>query len=157
MHHSDTSAAQVGIVRRFQFSLPHFKRVGWLSFFFVLKLLLDMSALAVVNIPMYGVLKSSTTPCVMVLDYCLRGKTTSGRVQLAVLVITAGPHPSHHKKNYIFVSCYGYFREELALFPYPPSTPSPSHHGCVREGALNWRRFLVRLVPPTPHSIRVGR
>jgi solute carrier family 35 protein len=46
--------------------------VGLLSFFFVLKLLLDMSALSVVNIPMYGVLKSSTTPCVLLLDYLLR-------------------------------------------------------------------------------------
>jgi len=65
-------------------------QVGWLSFFFVLKLLLDMSALAVVNIPMYGVLKSSTTPCVLVLDYCLRGKTASKRVVGAVAVITVG-------------------------------------------------------------------
>jgi solute carrier family 35 protein len=71
-------------------SMARKTQVGWLSFFFVLKLLLDMSALAVVNIPMYGVLKSSTTPCVLVLDYCLRGKTASKRVVGAVAVITVG-------------------------------------------------------------------
>mmetsp|Transcript_25275 Transcript_25275/g.47800 ORF Transcript_25275/g.47800 Transcript_25275/m.47800 type:complete len:364 (-) Transcript_25275:234-1325(-) len=80
----------VGIVRKFSFSTVHFKKVGGLSFFFVLKLLLDMSALSVVNIPMYGVLKSSTTPCVLLLDYLLRNKSASRRVQIAVLVITLG-------------------------------------------------------------------
>jgi solute carrier family 35 protein len=33
---------------------------------FQVKLVLDMSALSLVNIPMYGILKSATTPCVMV-------------------------------------------------------------------------------------------
>mmetsp|Transcript_38555 Transcript_38555/g.53538 ORF Transcript_38555/g.53538 Transcript_38555/m.53538 type:complete len:376 (+) Transcript_38555:332-1459(+) len=85
-----TVMQQLGLVRKFHFNFTHFKRVGWLSFFFMLKLLLDMSALAVVNIPMYGVLKSSTTPCVMFLDYILRGKVATNRVQLAVFTITFG-------------------------------------------------------------------
>ena len=81
---------QLGIIRKFNFVPSHFKRVGLLSFCFVLKLLLDMSALSVVNIPMYGVLKSSTTPCVLLLDYLMRKKTASRRVQGAVMVITLG-------------------------------------------------------------------
>jgi len=81
---------QIGVIRKFNFVTSHFKRVGLLSFCFVLKLLLDMSALSVVNIPMYGVLKSSTTPCVLLLDYIMRKKTASRRIQGAVLIITAG-------------------------------------------------------------------
>ncbi|CAI5509873.1 unnamed protein product [Closterium sp. Naga37s-1] len=65
-------------------------RVALLSFAFLLKLLLDMAALSRVNIPMYGVLKSATTPCVLLLDYLLRAKRASLRVQLSVYMTALG-------------------------------------------------------------------
>lgn len=49
-----------------------------------------MSALNRVNIPMYGVLKSATTPFVLVLDYILREKKSSSRIQMAVFMTTFG-------------------------------------------------------------------
>jgi solute carrier family 35 protein len=49
-----------------------------------------MSALVLVNIPMYGILKSSTTPFVMLLDYILRGRVPATRIQMAVWVTTVG-------------------------------------------------------------------
>ncbi|CAI5510618.1 unnamed protein product [Closterium sp. Naga37s-1] len=64
--------------------------VALLSFAFLLKLLLDMAALSRVNIPMYGVLKSATTPCVLLLDYLLRAKRASLRVQLSVYMTALG-------------------------------------------------------------------
>lgn len=39
---------------------------------------------------MYGVLKSATTPFVLALDYAMRGKTASLRVQLSVYMTTFG-------------------------------------------------------------------
>lgn len=65
-------------------------QVSLLSFAFLLKLLLDMSALSRVNIPMYGVLKSATTPFVLLLDYVLRDKRASMRVQLSVYMTALG-------------------------------------------------------------------
>ncbi|CAI5976037.1 unnamed protein product [Closterium sp. NIES-64] len=64
--------------------------VALLSFAFLLKLLLDMAALSRVNIPMYGVLKSATTPFVLLLDYLLRAKRASLRVQLSVYMTALG-------------------------------------------------------------------
>lgn len=61
-----------------------------MSFAFLLKLLLDMSALSRVNIPMYGVLKSATTPFVLLLDYVLRNKRASTRVQMSVYMTAMG-------------------------------------------------------------------
>ncbi|GAQ81319.1 Nucleotide/sugar transporter family [Klebsormidium nitens] len=81
---------RLGFIRTAPFQFAIFKRVFLLSFAFLLKLLLDMSALALVNIPMYGVLKSSTTPCVLLLDYIMREKKASLRVQLAVYATTLG-------------------------------------------------------------------
>ena len=49
-------------------------RVGPLSALFLTKLLLDMSALSLINIPMYGVLKSFTSVFVIALDILLRQK-----------------------------------------------------------------------------------
>ena len=65
-------------------------QVFLLSFAFLLKLLLDMAALSRVNIPMYGVLKSATTPFVLLLDYLLRSKLASLPIQLSVFMTTAG-------------------------------------------------------------------
>eukprot|EP00232_Nephroselmis_pyriformis_P015182 CAMPEP_0182886858 /NCGR_PEP_ID=MMETSP0034_2-20130328/20467_1 /TAXON_ID=156128 /ORGANISM="Nephroselmis pyriformis, Strain CCMP717" /LENGTH=379 /DNA_ID=CAMNT_0025020199 /DNA_START=132 /DNA_END=1271 /DNA_ORIENTATION=- len=79
-----------GIIKMGAFNAKQFKKVFVLSALFLLKLILDMSALRLVNIPMYGVLKSATTPCVMFLDYVLRKKHASRRVQLAVYMITMG-------------------------------------------------------------------
>ncbi|CAI7730124.1 unnamed protein product [Closterium sp. NIES-53] len=78
------------VIRLAPFQFYVFQRVFLLSFAFLLKLLLDMSALSRVNIPMYGVLKSSTTPFVLLLDYFLRSKKASARIQLAVYLTTAG-------------------------------------------------------------------
>ncbi|CAI7832365.1 unnamed protein product [Closterium sp. NIES-54] len=69
---------------------PPSLQVALLSFAFLLKLLLDMAALSRVNIPMYGVLKSATTPCVLLLDYLLRAKRASLRVQLSVYMTALG-------------------------------------------------------------------
>lgn len=80
----------LGIIRLGNFQLYIFKRVFLLSFAFLLKLLLDMSALNRVNIPMYGVLKSATTPSVLILDYVMRGKKASTRVQLSVYMTALG-------------------------------------------------------------------
>ncbi|KAK3265078.1 hypothetical protein CYMTET_26219 [Cymbomonas tetramitiformis] len=81
---------QVGVLKKMHFSLAVLRKVGLLSFFFLLKLVLDMSALNTVNIPMYGVLKSSTTPCVLLLDYLMRGKSAASRIQASVWIITLG-------------------------------------------------------------------
>eukprot|EP00850_Spirogloea_muscicola_P009380 SM000052S17772 [mRNA] locus=s52:600604:602854:+ [translate_table: standard] len=81
---------KLGVIRIGRFQLHIFRRVFLLSFAFLLKLLLDMSALNRVNIPMYGVLKSSTTPFVLALDYIMRDKKASTRVQLAVYLTTFG-------------------------------------------------------------------
>lgn len=81
---------RLGVIKLGAFQLYIFRRVFLLSFAFLLKLLLDMSALNRVNIPMYGVLKSSTTPFVLALDYAMRGKRASLRVQLAVYTTTLG-------------------------------------------------------------------
>jgi solute carrier family 35 protein len=83
---------RVGVVKRRgeKFSRAAFKRVFIVSAVFQLKLVLDMTALSLVNIPMYGVLKSATTPFVMLLDYGLLGKVASGRVQAAVFLTTLG-------------------------------------------------------------------
>lgn len=78
------------IIRTSPFQLYVFRRVFLLSFAFLLKLLLDMAALNRVNIPMYGVLKSSTTPFVLMLDFVLRDKKASTRVQLAVYTTAFG-------------------------------------------------------------------
>ena len=67
-----------------------FRRVGLVSAAFQAKLVLDMKALSMINIPMYGVLKSSTTPFVMLIDYAMLGKVASARVQAAVWVTTLG-------------------------------------------------------------------
>jgi solute carrier family 35 protein len=83
---------RAGVVRRRgeKFSRAAFKRVFVVSAVFQLKLVLDMTALSLVNIPMYGVLKSATTPFVMLLDYGLLGKVASRRVQAAVFLTTLG-------------------------------------------------------------------
>ena len=65
-------------------------QVFLLSFLFLLKLVLDMSALNLVNIPMYGVLKSATTPFVLLMDYCMRRKTASLPIQGAAYLTTLG-------------------------------------------------------------------
>lgn len=78
------------VIRMAPFQLSVLRKVSLLSFAFLLKLLLDMSALSRVNIPMYGVLKSSTTPFVLLLDYVLRDKRATLRVQLSVYMTTAG-------------------------------------------------------------------
>ncbi|CAI7792532.1 unnamed protein product [Closterium sp. NIES-53] len=77
-------------IRLAPFRLSVLRRVALLSFAFLLKLLLDMAALSRVNIPMYGVLKSATTPCVLLLDYLLRAKRASLRVQLSVYMTALG-------------------------------------------------------------------
>eukprot|EP00898_Chlorokybus_atmophyticus_P004674 jgi/Chlat1/5207/Chrsp33S05046 len=78
------------LIKSVRFSVTACKRVGWLSTIFLLKLVLDMSALAIVNIPMYGVLKSSTTPFVLLLDFFMRKKVASLRVRLAVYATSVG-------------------------------------------------------------------
>ncbi|CAI7921124.1 unnamed protein product [Closterium sp. NIES-54] len=90
--HATVSSHQIGTVSvlRLPTSKQSSQTVFLLSFAFLLKLLLDMSALSRVNIPMYGVLKSSTTPFVLLLDYFLRSKKASARIQLAVYLTTAG-------------------------------------------------------------------
>ncbi|GJP47674.1 hypothetical protein CLOM_g6850 [Closterium sp. NIES-68] len=65
---------QLRLIRVTPFHLHVLRRVSLLSFAFLLKLLLDMAALSRVNIPMYGVLKSATTPFVLLLDFLLRAK-----------------------------------------------------------------------------------
>eukprot|EP00897_Mesotaenium_endlicherianum_P000076 jgi/Mesen1/10069/ME000730S09341 len=85
-----TLMRNLGVIRLATFQTYIFRRVFLLSFAFLLKLLLDMSALNKVNIPMYGVLKSSTTPFVLLLDYVMRDKKASTRVQLSVYLTTAG-------------------------------------------------------------------
>eukprot|EP00271_Cylindrocystis_brebissonii_P000833 TRINITY_DN11017_c0_g1_i1.p2 TRINITY_DN11017_c0_g1~~TRINITY_DN11017_c0_g1_i1.p2 ORF type:complete len:393 (+),score=90.09 TRINITY_DN11017_c0_g1_i1:295-1473(+) len=80
----------LGVIRLANFQLYVFRRVFLLSFTFLLKLMLDMAALNRVNIPMYGVLKSSTTPFVLLLDYVMRSKLASLPVQLAVFTTTLG-------------------------------------------------------------------
>eukprot|EP00270_Netrium_digitus_P010221 TRINITY_DN3157_c0_g1_i1.p1 TRINITY_DN3157_c0_g1~~TRINITY_DN3157_c0_g1_i1.p1 ORF type:complete len:356 (+),score=84.11 TRINITY_DN3157_c0_g1_i1:360-1427(+) len=78
------------IIRLAPFQMSIFRKVFLLSFAFLLKLLLDMSALNLVNIPMYGVLKSATTPFVLFLDYIMRSKKASLRVQLSVYMTAMG-------------------------------------------------------------------
>jgi len=73
-----------------KFSSVAFKRVFVVSAVFQLKLVLDMTALSLVNIPMYGVLKSATTPFVMAVDYALVGRVARARVQAAVFLTTIG-------------------------------------------------------------------
>ncbi|CAI5461058.1 unnamed protein product [Closterium sp. Yama58-4] len=77
-------------IRLAPFRLSVLRRVALLSFAFLLKLLLDMAALSRVNIPMYGVLKSATTPFVLLLDFLLRAKRASLRVQLSVYMTALG-------------------------------------------------------------------
>jgi len=72
------------------FDAKAFRRVGAVSATFQAKLVLDMKALSMISIPMYGVLKSSTTPFVMLIDYAMMGKVASARVQGAVWVTTLG-------------------------------------------------------------------
>ena len=67
-----------------------FKRVGLLSMFFLVKIVLDMSALVLINIPMYGVLKTATTPLVMFLEFIMRKKVSPMRIQLPVYTTTLG-------------------------------------------------------------------
>ncbi|CAI5515549.1 unnamed protein product [Closterium sp. Naga37s-1] len=78
------------LIRVTPFHLHVLRRVSLLSFAFLLKLLLDMAALSRVNIPMYGVLKSATTPFVLLLDFLLRAKRASPRIQLAVYTTALG-------------------------------------------------------------------
>ena len=75
---------------RGNFDAKAFRRVGSVSAVFQLKLVLDMKALSMINIPMYGVLKSSTTPFVMLLDYVMMYKVATRRVQAAVWLTTLG-------------------------------------------------------------------
>ena len=82
--------SRFGVIKLGKFNVDHFKRVFTVSAVFQLKLVLDMSALVLVNIPMYGILKSSTTPFVMLLDYILRGRVPATRIQMAVWVTTVG-------------------------------------------------------------------
>lgn len=82
--------SNLGVIKIAKFNKTHFKRVFWVSAVFQLKLVLDMSALVLVNIPMYGILKSATTPFVMLLDYTLRQRVPSGKIQLAVWLTTMG-------------------------------------------------------------------
>ena len=82
--------SNLGVIKIGKFNSAHFKRVFVVSAVFQLKLVLDMSALVLVNIPMYGILKSSTTPFVMLLDYLIRGRVPTGRVQAAVWLTTMG-------------------------------------------------------------------
>ena len=82
--------SNLGVIKIGKFNPAHFKRVFVVSAVFQLKLVLDMSALVLVNIPMYGILKSSTTPFVMLLDYLIRGRVPTGRVQAAVWLTTMG-------------------------------------------------------------------
>ncbi|GJP30502.1 hypothetical protein CLOM_g3434 [Closterium sp. NIES-68] len=77
-------------IRLAPFRLHVLRRVSLLSFAFLLKLLLDMAALSRVNIPMYGVLKSATTPFVLLLDFLLRAKSASLRIQLSVYMTALG-------------------------------------------------------------------
>ncbi|CAI5943744.1 unnamed protein product [Closterium sp. NIES-65] len=83
---------QLRLIRVTPFHLHVLRRVSvsLLSFAFLLKLLLDMAALSRVNIPMYGVLKSATTPFVLLLDFLLRAKRASPRIQLAVYTTALG-------------------------------------------------------------------
>ena len=82
--------SNLGVIKIATFNRTHFKRVFTVSAVFQLKLVLDMSALVLVNIPMYGILKSATTPFVMLLDYLLRQRVPSARIQGAVWLTTAG-------------------------------------------------------------------
>lgn len=82
--------SNLGVIKIATFNRTHFKRVFTVSAVFQLKLVLDMSALVLVNIPMYGILKSATTPFVMLLAYLLRQRVPSARIQGAVWVTTAG-------------------------------------------------------------------
>jgi|TARA_B100001142_G_scaffold308431_1_gene339962 solute carrier family 35 protein len=81
---------KINVIRIGKFNYAHFRRVFPVAAVFQLKLVLDMSALVLVNIPMYGVLKSSTTPFVMLLDYALRSRVPASRVQMAVWLTTMG-------------------------------------------------------------------
>jgi solute carrier family 35 protein len=82
--------SQLGVIKIGAFNPTHFKRVFVVSAVFQLKLVLDMSALVLVNIPMYGILKSATTPFVMLLDFVIRRRVPTGRVQAAVWLTTTG-------------------------------------------------------------------
>ena len=82
--------SQLGAIKIGAFNPTHFKRVFVVSAVFQLKLVLDMSALVLVNIPMYGILKSATTPFVMLLDFVIRRRVPTGRVQAAVWLTTTG-------------------------------------------------------------------
>lgn len=82
--------SNLGVIKIAKFNRVHFKRVFLVSAVFQLKLVLDMSALVLVNIPMYGILKSATTPFVMLLDYLLRQRVPSARIQGAVWLTTCG-------------------------------------------------------------------
>ena len=75
---------------RGNFNAKAFKRVGVVSAVFQMKLVLDMKALSMINIPMYGVLKSATTPFVMAIDWVMMGKVAPARVQAAVWLTTLG-------------------------------------------------------------------
>jgi solute carrier family 35 protein len=81
---------RLGVIRIGKFNAVHFRRVFVVAAVFQVKLVLDMSALVLVNIPMYGILKSSTTPFVMLLDYLIRARVPASRVQMAVWVTTVG-------------------------------------------------------------------
>lgn len=87
-----TALERARVIRRSSkaFEPEAFKRVGVVSAVFQLKLVLDMTALSMVNIPMYGVLKSATTPFVMLLDYIMMRKVANRRVQMAVWLTTLG-------------------------------------------------------------------
>jgi len=79
-----------GVIQPTKFCWKTFKKVGLVSTFFLGKLVLDMAALSIVNIPMYGVLKSATTPFVLLLDWLLREKVATRKIQIAVMCMTLG-------------------------------------------------------------------
>lgn len=81
---------QVGAVKGEPFSFRTLRKIFPLSFMFLLKIVLDMSALALINIPMYGVLKTTTTPFTMLVDYVLTGRVSPMTVQLPVYATTIG-------------------------------------------------------------------
>ena len=82
--------SNLGVIKIAKFNAVHFRRVFLVSAVFQLKLVLDMSALVLVNIPMYGILKSATTPFVMLVDYVLRQRVPSTKIQMAVWLTTMG-------------------------------------------------------------------
>lgn len=81
---------QLGTVKAERLSGRMLRKVFPLSFMFLLKIVLDMSALVLINIPMYGVLKTTTTPFTMLVDYVMCGRVAPMAVQLPVYATTLG-------------------------------------------------------------------